>query len=365
MVLLLPAAVDRRRLHIVIMQCYAEVGHGGKDFGPWIVGGSIAALAFALCMIAYLISSVHDDVYKEIATNSANAEAKRQFEQECALKPTIKEVVSCFGDAVEHARKTARDEEDVDAQKQMAGAAWAMLFATLLIGFLSLALTVIGVIFVRQTLYETRRTANAAVETNKNAIEANRISRLMYVADQRPWIKVKCTINGPIKWNENGCNIQVRFFLENIGKTPAIKTVIWAEVIALFNHGNPSKLQELFADRAKNTAKINNSGFVVFPNDPPQEQVHNLLIKNEEIERVKAHFEQVFGGRPGMEVIVPIVPMVYGCVCYQFTLSDDVFDTGFIYIVGRKTNEIITRDIGDIPAEQLCLENWFVHGRAT
>ena len=145
---------------------------GGKDYGRWIITGSILLLAALLVWIALSISEIGYRVAKDQATSAAYRDAKQEFQNKCTVKPTLEEVVACFGNAIDAAREPGRSEEDVDAQKQMADAAWAMFEATLFIGFLSIGLTVLGIIYIRQTLAETARTADAATMANANTLRA-------------------------------------------------------------------------------------------------------------------------------------------------------------------------------------------------
>ena len=55
-------------------------GNGSKDFGPWIVVGSILFLAALLVWISLSVSQLHYEVYKEIASSRAYADAKEMVE---------------------------------------------------------------------------------------------------------------------------------------------------------------------------------------------------------------------------------------------------------------------------------------------
>ena len=126
-------------------------GNGSKDLGPWIVAGAILSIAVLCFWIAFSISQIGYSVSQEQATSRAYSEAKKEFEDKCTIKTTIEEVISCFNDAIESGREPGRSEEDVNAQKQMADAAWAMLQATLFIGLLGIGLTFLGIRYIRKT----------------------------------------------------------------------------------------------------------------------------------------------------------------------------------------------------------------------
>ena len=60
----------------------------GEDFGHWIVGGAIVALAIGLFANWWAVSRISDDVYQQSATSDAYSKAEKVFEAECADLPT-------------------------------------------------------------------------------------------------------------------------------------------------------------------------------------------------------------------------------------------------------------------------------------
>jgi hypothetical protein len=133
--------------------------------------------------------------YKEYATYQAKAEAEHEFYSRCSILATRKEVIDCAVDAAKSARETQRSEEDVDAQKQMAAWALAMLVISSILGFLTLIAAFVSVVFVRNTLLETRRIGRA---------------------ETRAYLSIKG--NG---YSTVGGYITLNFIIKNSGSSPA------------------------------------------------------------------------------------------------------------------------------------------------
>lgn len=220
-------------------------GNGNKDVGHWIVWAGITLLALFLAGNAFWLSRIGDDVNKQAATSQSYRDAQEIFERECTELPSTKEILKCFRESIQDTRQPARNEEDVDAQKQMARAAWAMLFATLAIGLISIGLTIIGVLYIRGTLHYTRltaehtqgmleearqateaaqRAADAASETNANAVKAMK-------ADLRPWIKINQTSAHRVFAQKRGLSVSIQCHFQNIGRSPARSVATKGEII--------------------------------------------------------------------------------------------------------------------------------------
>ena len=88
-------------------------------------------------------------------------------------------------------------------------AAWAewMFYATFLIGVVSVFVTTAGVFLVRRTLDLQRTATEAATEAAKASVEANRLNREGFIADQRPWLSVEVVVTGPLKPDPYGMRV--------------------------------------------------------------------------------------------------------------------------------------------------------------
>jgi hypothetical protein len=177
------------------------------------VAAIIAIGAFLTFVVALLFMSAeaYDRATEDYQASQAYTETQREFRRRCASLEGD-EIFECLEKQIEAAREPGRSEEDVQAQKQMARWAWWMLIVTGSVGFGTIAVAYIGVIYVRDTL----RANTAAVE---QAREANRILRM----EQRPWLAMEDNPRAisPLRFNERGAELDVELDAENVGKSPA------------------------------------------------------------------------------------------------------------------------------------------------
>ena len=128
-----------------------------------------------------------------------------------------------------------REKDDLDAQRQMARAAWAMF----IVAALGLLITAAGVFLIYRTLIHTKAAAVAARDMVKQgeeatkatliaakaAVEANKIQREAFIADQRAWLVIESSVvTSDLVWDreEKRGAFSVRTTIMNRGKTPAV-----------------------------------------------------------------------------------------------------------------------------------------------
>lgn len=81
---------------------------------------------------------------------------------------------------------------------------------------------------VRDTLRETRRTADAAVAAAEESRSANAIA----LADRRAWIGIDALVQPPvIQVTEEGCSILLQAQLHNYGRVPATNVGCYFEIV--------------------------------------------------------------------------------------------------------------------------------------
>ena len=171
---------------------------------PWVVVASILFAFVALGIVGVTVSYVYEAVYHQYATSKARNAAEQEFQEKCTSLATAEEIRACFGNAVNSARETQRAEEDLYAQKQMAQWAFWILLVTGFIGVVTIAITIVGIYFVVQTLVATQK--------------ANAIMR----EEQRPWLKVSVEATRFVVIGEGRVCIHTGWTIENVGKTPAL-----------------------------------------------------------------------------------------------------------------------------------------------
>lgn len=97
------------------------------------------------------------DKYHE-ADHAAHAERESQYNR-CIMLPSVEEVRECYKNPAETSRSEERAQQDLNAQREMANWAEGMLWASLA----SVFATLVGIVYVRKTLIETRRIGQAQV----------------------------------------------------------------------------------------------------------------------------------------------------------------------------------------------------------
>lgn len=126
---------------------------------PWIaVAFGLLIIGFAAWTLAYTkgYQRAHRDHEADYAAHYA---AQRNYE-ECLAQSTVKEAVECTKAVDTAYRENVRSDQGLNAQREMADWAERMFWATVLIGFITTAITGLGVVYVRRTIVETRQIAD-------------------------------------------------------------------------------------------------------------------------------------------------------------------------------------------------------------
>ena len=163
-----------------------------------------------------------------------------------------------------------RQEQDLAAQWDQAR--WSQ--AAAIAGFLSVLVTGVGIVFVAATLEATRHATAAALKNSAiaqeqaaAAIENNALSRMAYVAEQRPWLKLDL-VPQRVRLDDEGLHVRIRCKLTNLGRTPATRA--WTEpALYVMAPGvepefDPARLQSDNITTAKQKP-IQQFGSLVFP----------------------------------------------------------------------------------------------------
>ena len=115
-----------------------------------VVVVGLALIAVTSWILPY--SKGYQDADLAHQTDYTSYNASKQAEKKCLQLPNGEEILSCYKTAENNARNNHRAEQNLDAQMEMANWAEGILLATLTVGFTTIIVTGIGVIFVWQTL---------------------------------------------------------------------------------------------------------------------------------------------------------------------------------------------------------------------
>lgn len=226
----------------------------------------VSAFVYLILLSAMLANYTYSKGYQRADKNhkadyATHYKAQRDS-QNCEAKPTAKEAVECYKDAEKTYRENTRAEQDLDAQVEMADWAEGMLWATSVLGTISILVTGIGLFFVWRTLETNRDATNAAVE-------ANRIAQELFAAENRPWIRFAKPVEVGNYWDSNsGSHISVTASLQNTGKTTAVdvRASLILDVPNVFSFLSNKPVAE-FAEREASRPELHDFGKIaVFAN---------------------------------------------------------------------------------------------------
>jgi len=161
----------------------------------------------------------------------------------------------------------------------------------------------------------------------------------------RPWLKVSFTAEGRGFYfaGDGSAELSLRAHIQNIGHSVATAVVVPHEMFLLSDANNsifkePMEHQTALCGSANNKAvgspedqKQQNAmlAMVIFPNDTNESQTIGLVISKSDIDARKSLTPEGPGGKR-------ILPVIVGCIDYEFGTSTRHHQTGFIYEVERR-----------------------------
>lgn len=216
-----------------------------------------------------------------------------------------------------------RAEGDLKAQQDMAEYAMLMTIAT----GVSVLISAAGVALLLVTLRQNRGAIRIALTGLNRTNRAVRLAERQLIADTRPWIKVEAELVGPLAFVLDGANrvqglIDIRFTLTNIGKTPALNTLVYVKVVT-DSFDARTNLRSQFIETLKQRSIGAKVGRTIFPNEATYED-HSVPIFPDDIESSLAAWDH-----PGFENY--IAPNVLVCVAYDMPGSTQTGETGMVF----------------------------------
>jgi hypothetical protein len=268
----------------------------------------------------------------------------------------------CEAKEIESSRQATHDARDLEAQISSAyWTSWATFISAA--GFV---LTFLGIWFVRENLLEMQRTRAVSQDALEAANKANVLNHEIFLAAQRPWLSVDCTLTSGIRWDQNGGNIDFRFVLQNTGESPAVRSNVMIKMEVRVSV-DPLDSQMQFVNQ-QDSIRSYPLGHTVFPG---QAITLNIAVNfpDEGSETVREWNQQNFGAVP----IDFLSLVLVGHAVYQSALGEKRYQTGFIFRIDRNTPQLhngqldvgISRSRGDVPIELLTLQRWITDGITT
>ncbi|WP_143596130.1 hypothetical protein [Tistlia consotensis] len=203
-------------------------------------------------------SQQYNRAYEDYAAANTQQRTQYELQRDCLRLSEPQKALDCLKLKVEANREAQRAEEDLYAQKSMADWTYGAVIVAGSVGLITIVLTFVGVLFVRDTLHETKRTANAAVVSIKEARKNTQKEIRAYVG----FSKVNLALH------DGGKSANIIVSIKNYGSTPAYKVKYFA-TSTVFKVG--SETFEVDRERVKNVIDI-------FLN---QEIYHTIPIKSQ------------------------------------------------------------------------------------
>ncbi|WP_146767893.1 hypothetical protein [Mesorhizobium atlanticum] len=294
-------------------------------------------MVFMVGMISAIILDQYAKVHEAYSRYQEKAEQDRRDAQkviaESCFGMALPAFTKCVSDKLEtYDRKQASD-QDLQAQKDMAF--WAL--CTFLASCAGLAVTVIGIYYVRKSLLASHE----AVDT----------ARQQLVADQRPWLLVVPSFVRPIRFDPKGAIIEVALDIRNIGKTPAQHVYVKAKVINTLGSTVAVHITsgELLGMR-------NEHELIGATQLPSEERVERRTFR---IDREKMRAIVPVEGLPVLPIMLPVLIV---CIDYRVPFTNQLAQTMRVYGILLKSTdgvgEALPIDSAPIPIDRLTFVNY-------
>ena len=155
-------------------------------------------------------------------------------------------------------------------------AQWSMAF----LAAVATILSIVGVVLLRRTFEETKRTADAARKANK-------LARKAFTADQRPWIKLSKINAVKVQLDATGrLAVMASVQPENLGKTPALRVVLQCKLERI-NAIEPDGVEEAldeFCETCRRTFEIGRN-VAIFPQEQRGPLIEMVTLEGFRIEQ--------------------------------------------------------------------------------
>ncbi|MER9162581.1 hypothetical protein [Mesorhizobium sp. M0715] len=271
------------------------------------------------------LNTARDQVQAEDNASYSDELTRQRIEHDCAnsqgTTPT-----ECVGQMVAAFRAEQRSEQDLAAQRGMER--WA--FWMLVVSLVGIALTSMGIFFVKFTLDEARKTTRAAFDSADHARasvdqakETNRIAVESANIEQRPWLSLAVELTDGVQFGNGGAMFMVAVAATNYGKTPAIEVWMQPTIVRFVDITDKNRLSEYRDSLVTQRQTGNVSPAVVFPGRPFGQR-WGCLLEQEEI----SSFTSINNNT--------LIPVLLAGVVYKSIYSDEWYSTTVLFDVFEK-----------------------------
>jgi hypothetical protein len=144
--------------------------------------------------------------------------------------------------------------------------------------------------------------------------------------EQRPWVSATAEPASDFTLDDAGAHFQVKFVLNNSGHSPALRAWVIPNMYPLRQGINPIDEQKARCDKLRKRNPTRVLGITIFPGKP-----ENTTMGLETMDRTSINL--ALSERASVDKF--IIPVIGGCVVYEYGTGDIVHETGFIYKISR------------------------------
>lgn len=174
-----------------------------------------------------------------------------------------------------------------------------------------------------QQASSTRAAISAANDQSAAAREANELSRMTLVAEQRPWISAKPFVANDLSWVNETLVVTIGFRVKNTGRTPAIHVLAYADFVVTGWESPSLRQRELVNNAVSQDALALGQGINLFPGDEDTLYI-SMSMPRQRIENYRDWRKSTNSG------LLNFLPLsLVGCVAYRATVDGSIHKTAF------------------------------------
>jgi hypothetical protein len=189
----------------------------------------------------------------------------------------------------------------------------------------------VGLVILYRTLIDTDKALTVANRQADAAATQAQSAQQEFELSERPWISADPVQFSDLTFDKTGGHFTIRFLFKNTGHSPAAHTRIEAQLIPIKADQifkEPLQRQKQLCDAARNrNTSIEFAAFTLFPG--------GQTTKDAGMSMVPADIKNAEFRPPNTKERPFIVPIIVGCVDYQFEFARGHHQTGFIYQLWR------------------------------
>ena len=205
----------------------------------------------------------------------------------------------------------------------------------------------------RDLVHEVKTTGSNQVTLAQTAVEAaiesNRLSRELFVSNERPWVLVdQVHVKSALIFDETGVHLDFDLTLRNTGKSPARNVTVEARLYPMSpSLSDPGDEKTAFVLSAEDSKTYAPKSRMVLHHGQDEALHRHVFIPRKEMEKAIS-----------LEDTELIIPVIIGSVRYEFIADNEFHYTHFMYGVSREPEGYrvgINPLDGTIPQKQLRL----------